>query len=648
LNLCWVLRQNSRGAFAYGPKNFNSGERGHAEPQFMRSVLTVEGIHPERLDVRSRHVFALIVSLIILSTISAAQAKRGPRGLKLVASAPGEKSATVPFRVGRFGSEFRIPGEPGTLRVVCTWQAEKPLMISFSGAAGHGLPGTVALKSKTDVSPMAADVEISPEQAGRGPIYIRLDRAFSDRSREVIHGTMLVTVVIQQSVSPGLPNEERAQQNAVEEGRLLSGAEVSSLESKVRVNPHDWLARLSLLSYYTSSAGLRLSRPQVIRARRRHIFWMIQNRPAATDVFFLPELQLDADGELADPEGMKQAGQLWREVIAKHANNSEVMQNAAAFMAQSDPTYSEVLLKQLQSTGGKNPYWSELLGWTYARALVSGSKSPFSQHAREALAKSQDPDILDGAAPLLAWPRMTIRSSPARLQALRAPNFDFAEELAARAISVDAQNPARLLPFAQILAIGYFTARDSQERALAEKKIYGLFQHFNDIATNSAFRTLLLPELARLALSLNDEAAAKRYADEALDLAARQDDELLQGISVRGVAQHDANDILGRVALRAGDIATAKQHLLKAAKATGGPPLTTIGPRMDLAQELLERGERDAVANYLAHVGRFWKSGKHSIQKWQSEIRSSKTPRLNLVGIGPLGRPPDLPKTSPN
>jgi len=75
-----------------------------------------------------------------------------------------------------------------------------------------------------------------------------------------------------------------------------------------------------------------------------------------------------------------------------------------------------------------------------------------------------------------------------------------------------------------------------------------------------------------------------------------------------GNAIHEANQILGLIALEEQNIPKAKLHLRTAGNTPGSPQLDSFGPRMVLARELLRRGERDVVVEYLESVRRFWTS----------------------------------------
>jgi hypothetical protein len=119
---------------------------------------------------------------------------------------------------------------------------------------------------------------------------------------------------------------------------------------------------------------------------------------------------------------------------------------------------------------------------------------------------------------------------------------------------------------------------------------------------------------------------AKRYASDLLTTAA---DSLPQEDGrPDGDAIHHGNLILGRVALREGDIQQAKKHLLEAGKTSGSPVLGSFGPKMTLAQELLEKGEQEVVLEYFELCKKFWTGASHhqKLDQWAAEVKKGKVP----------------------
>jgi hypothetical protein len=134
-------------------------------------------------------------------------------------------------------------------------------------------------------------------------------------------------------------------------------------------------------------------------------------------------------------------------------------------------------------------------------------------------------------------------------------------------------------------------------------------------------RFLLWPSAAVEALRAGKDGEAEAFARQILavpDVASRDP---------KGV--NSANVVLGTLALRRGDVALAKQHLIESAKTKGTYALSAWGPDTSLAQALLNRGERDVVLEYLALCKAFRKHNDGLIERWQGEIRTGKRPDLS-------------------
>lgn len=104
---------------------------------------------------------------------------------------------------------------------------------------------------------------------------------------------------------------------------------------------------------------------------------------------------------------------------------------------------------------------------------------------------------------------------------------------------------------------------------------------------------------------------------------------------------YDANVTLGRIAIREGKIDEAKKYLLAAAKTRGATQLNTFDPDFILARELLERGEKDVVLEFLDLVERFWAKVEaqrpgdakrvadkklKKLEAWREQVRNGKIP----------------------
>ncbi|MDE0002593.1 MAG: hypothetical protein OXQ29_07850 [Rhodospirillaceae bacterium] len=94
---------------------------------------------------------------------------------------------------------------------------------------------------------------------------------------------------------------------------------------------------------------------------------------------------------------------------------------------------------------------------------------------------------------------------------------------------------------------------------------------------------------------------------------------------------HVGNIVVGRVALREGDVQLAKYHLLEAANVPRSPAIAQTGPSMTLALALLRRGERDVVLEFLERIDPLWDSTV--LDDWVAMIEAGRVPDFgaNLV-----------------
>lgn len=119
---------------------------------------------------------------------------------------------------------------------------------------------------------------------------------------------------------------------------------------------------------------------------------------------------------------------------------------------------------------------------------------------------------------------------------------------------------------------------------------------------------------------------AKDSADATLNVV-----EQFKGNWNYGNMLHLSHLILGRVHLLDGNVKVAIEELNRAAQTPGSPQLNTFGPSMMLAKELLEKGEKAAVLDYIKKCQRFWtsESAKTKAPQWEKEITQGKIPRFD-------------------
>ena len=136
-------------------------------------------------------------------------------------------------------------------------------------------------------------------------------------------------------------------------------------------------------------------------------------------------------------------------------------------------------------------------------------------------------------------------------------------------------------------------------------------------------RYILLDTTARTAMELKQYDKAEQLARDLHELAPAYPQDWNYASAL-----HNSRIILGRTALVKGDVATAKRYLLAAGQAPGPGMLDNQEPDLQLASELLKRGERVAVTNYLRACLVFWSEGQARLEHWINQLGKGQTPRL--------------------
>lgn len=130
----------------------------------------------------------------------------------------------------------------------------------------------------------------------------------------------------------------------VQQGRALTKANARQLETALKTLPYDFPTRARLLGFYFHNGLDSLGPAATVKARRRHILWLIENHPES-EVAGLPEAIIEPDGhQLADEEGYRRAKQLWLRQAEKQKDNPAVRRNAARFLQPDDKANAEDLL----------------------------------------------------------------------------------------------------------------------------------------------------------------------------------------------------------------------------------------------------------------------------------------------------------------
>jgi len=147
-------------------------------------------------------------------------------------------------------------------------------------------------------------------------------------------------------------------------------------------------------------------------------------------------------------------------------------------------------------------------------------------------------------------------------------------------------------------------------------------------AKSAQERFYLLNAAAKQSLVAGNVSDAEKFARELIALAPQ-----FKGDWNYGNAIHDANLVLGRIALKSGHIDEANRLLLEAGRSPGSPQMNSFGPNMSLAKDLLEKGERDTVVEYFNLCRKFWKMDTGRLDQWSQQVIAGKIPDFgaNLV-----------------
>jgi tetratricopeptide (TPR) repeat protein len=132
-----------------------------------------------------------------------------------------------------------------------------------------------------------------------------------------------------------------------------------------------------------------------------------------------------------------------------------------------------------------------------------------------------------------------------------------------------------------------------------------------------------LDDMAMVAFEAGAWEKARQYAVQLLNWATSAG---ANPSSRAGNAIHKGNLVLGRLALRAGDVPKARSYLLAAGRTPGSPQLDSFGPNMTLAREFLKHGERNVVLQYFQECAAFWQMGQENLKQWSEEVKAGQIP----------------------
>jgi tetratricopeptide (TPR) repeat protein len=227
------------------------------------------------------------------------------------------------------------------------------------------------------------------------------------------------------------------------------------------------------------------------------------------------------------------------------------------------------------------------------------------------------PDDPDGNAQILEVWYKNLESRGSELGVLKnAEKFFFgkdpakAEQILHRLSEIEPDNrhwPSELAKLYTMSGIPGYREDD------AAKTAFEAYTRVLELTRDPVARETLAGDMAESAFKTGAFAAAVELAK--IDLQS----------SDRSSVQR-ANTILGRIALRSGDLNSAKQYLLDSSNPAAARHLELFSPTMSLAKELLEKGEREAVLEYLENCLSLSPRSENVLQVWVDDLKSGRVP----------------------
>jgi hypothetical protein len=140
----------------------------------------------------------------------------------------------------------------------------------------------------------------------------------------------------------------------------------------------------------------------------------------------------------------------------------------------------------------------------------------------------------------------------------------------------------------------------------------------------------LVVRLAELALDLNELKKARAFAETVLNLNQKKDDSEDDSGNWYDTdkAIYYGNTLLGRVALREGNTAKAREHLAASLAFPADSDFELKDLKLDLAAELLAKGEKQAVLDYLARAEKLTtdEANIKIFRRWQRLVKRNSFP----------------------
>ncbi|MDE0349848.1 MAG: hypothetical protein OXM56_09090 [Gammaproteobacteria bacterium] len=200
----------------------------------------------------------------------------------------------------------------------------------------------------------------------------------------------------------------------------------------------------------------------------------------------------------------------------------------------------------------------------------------------------------------------------------RGPDVDLALALLERAQEID---PGNFLWPSRLGSLRWRMAQEDRERADPALAAAALadFERADEL-NRHGLGSMHLHSAMEAAFAAGQLEKARTHAAEGLTGG---------GMPFSLEPEYRANLMLGRIALAENDLRGAGNYLIAAGRVAAWPsllPLLVWEPDMQLAEELLEQGEREVVLEYLKLCALHWEGDQ--LREWADEIRAGRAPDL--------------------
>jgi tetratricopeptide (TPR) repeat protein len=208
----------------------------------------------------------------------------------------------------------------------------------------------------------------------------------------------------------------------------------------------------------------------------------------------------------------------------------------------------------------------------------------------------------------------------ARVLGNAAAQFIFADraksmELYRRAESLEPTNPNWPQHLGHLYYLEAMRSSDDRRKQAAQQAV-AAFEKTRTLSKN--LNHYLLVGLAKACVIAEDYDRARMVAGELISVSQPTTSRHLVNMS-----RHYGYLTLGYLAFQSGDIDEAERKLFEAGNYENS---SVSGPNMYLAYHLLQRGERDAVVEFLRRASKWWESTDHTAERWIYMIEHGETP----------------------